>query len=484
MTENNSQQESRVMFDKKFKTASLVRLIMEPFLIPKYKACLYPEIFNTKEEHEPLARIAKLIVDKSNKKEPVSFEGLFGWLQLSADGPEREASLKLYHEIQENEKLWQLARSDEFFANFLDYLKMNRIYLGSQEVVNLFRKGDFQAAFEAQGKIESDTQQLNLDVIESTDWDSAFDELKKDSETRKSSGLRIGLPDFDESGGFAPQTLNVFAANTGGGKGMMTIHLARSCIMQKKPVYIAVVEDTKKMFQRRLISSMTKIPYSRVMSNFHDFTDAEKDKVRTAMAEAKPYVDIEFPFGCSYKAILERFRIKQAERKRMGLPLYEVFILDYLGHAVKQQVSANQQEYQLLTRAMRDLRDFGLVENLITFTHWQLSSGGKKKEADGELISNYDIAGATDMVNLVDNAIGINRSADNRKRDIAVLNFFKGREGYHECEFQVNTRFDVASYDMRNAQRLDIKPATSSSHPPASQSSSKPQLTGAPPVRK
>lgn len=478
MTDNNTQQPT-VVFNKEFKTASLVRLILEPFLVPKYKACLYPEIFNTKEEHEPLARIAKIVIDKSAKRESVSFEGVYGWLQLSADGPEREATLKTYKEIQDNEKIWQLARSDEFFRSFLDYLKMNRIYMGSQEVVNQFRTGNLQAAFDLQAKIEQDTQQLNLDVVESTDWDNAFNELHDDSTNRKKAGLRIGLGDFDESGGFAPQTLNVFAANTGGGKGMMTIHLARSCIAQKKPVYLAVVEDTKKMFQRRLISSMTKIPYSRVMSDFHDFTDAEKDKVKEAMTQAKPYVDIEFPFGCSYKAILERFRVKQAERKRMGLPLYEVFVLDYLGHAVKQQVSANQQEYQLLTRAMRELRDFGLVENLITFTHWQLSSGGKKKEADGDLISNYDIAGATDMVNLVDNAIGINRNPDNRKKNIAILNFFKGREGYHEAEFEVNTRFDVASYDMRNAQRLDIRPSVSAQPT----YTSKPQLTGAPPAK-
>jgi hypothetical protein len=143
---------------------------------------------------------------------------------------------------------------------------------------------------------------------------------------------------------------------------------------------------------------------------------------------------------------------------------------------------------------MRDLRDFGLVENLITFTHWQLSSNGKKKEADGDLISNYDIAGATDMVNLVDNAIGINRSPENRKKNVAILNFFKGREGFHEAEFEVNTAFDTARYDFRNVKRVDSnssiqtsKPSNSTPPPAPRQpfvaSGTKPVLTGAPPQK-
>lgn len=488
------QKKGSTVFNREFKIASLVRLINEPHLVVKLKESLFPEIFNTKEEHEPLVRLAKIVIERATKKNTVSMEGIFGFLQLQADGPERESALNLFEEIRDGEKYWKLAKNDEFFQSFLDYVKMMRIYTGSQQVVDKFRKGELDAAFEAHDKVESDLRSINLDIIETIDWGNTFEELTDSSANRKTQGLRIGLFEFDQTGGFAPQTLNVFAANTGGGKGMMTIHLARSCAMQKKPVYIAVVEDTKSMFMRRLISSETGISYSKIQSNFHELTEAEKELVKSKLAALKEYVDVEFPFGSHYKAILERFRVKQAERKRLGLPPYEVFILDYLGHAVKTHITAHQQEYQLLTRAMRDLRDFGLVENLITFTHWQLSSNGKKKEADGDLISNYDIAGATDMVNLVDNAIGINRSPENRKKSVAILNFFKGREGFHEAEFEVNTAFDTARYDFRNVRRIDSsaaiqgnKPSTPPPPPAPRQpfvaSGTKPVLTGAPPQK-
>lgn len=498
MSESNKEKKSSTVFNREFKIAGLVRLINEPHLITKLKESLFPEIFSTREEHEPLSRLAKIVIERALKKNTVSMEGIFGILQLQADGAERESAISLFEEIRDTEKYWKLSKNDEFFQSFLDYIKMNRIYIGSQQVVEKFRKGDLEAAFEAHDKVESDIKSINMDVIDAIEWESAFTELTHSSMNRKSSGLRIGLEEFDQTGGFAPQTLNVFAANTGGGKGMMTVHLAKACAKQRKPVYIAVVEDTKSMFMRRLISSSTGISYSRIQSNFHDLSEEEREKVNSHITSLKEYVDVEFPFGSHYKSILERFRVKQAERKRLGLPPYEVFILDYLGHAVKTHITAHQQEYQLLTRAMRDLRDFGLVENLITFTHWQLSSNGKKKEADGDLISNYDIGGATDMVNLVDNAIGINRSPENRKKNIAILNFFKGREGFHEAEFEVSTVFDIARYYLGKARRLDSgsfrpsnpqpapsNPQTNNSPRPAFNPSSvaKPVLTGAPPQK-
>jgi hypothetical protein len=450
----------KVVFDREFKIASFVRLLLDPHLIPKYRPCLYPEVFHTKEEHEPLARLAKLAIDKSNRKEPVSFEALYGWLQLSSDGAEKDAALRMYKEIRDNDKIWRLGRSDDFFRSFLDYLKMNRIYVGSQETVSLFRAGRLEEAFKSQSAVERDTQQLNLDHVEITSWEDTLEELKADSSKRKSSGLRIGIPEFDETGGFAVQTMNVFAANTGGGKGMMTVGLAYACVLQKKAVYIAVVEDPKKMFQRRILSLMTKIPYARMLTEVHNFTQEECERVREASKSLAQWVDVEYPFGCNHKTIMERFKLKQAERKRCGLPPYEVFILDYLGHAVKSTPSENNKDYTQLVSAMRDLRDFGLTENLIAFTHWQLNSSGKKKEESGEgLISKYDIGGATDMVNLVDNAIGINRSFENQKKSIVLLNFFKGREqALNGAVFQARTRFDIASYDFSEILRLDVRP--------------------------
>ena len=495
---DNSTEKRSFVFNREFKLAGLARLISQPPLTLQIKDSLTPELFNTKEEFEPVARLAKLVIERVVKKGTVSVDGLAGCLQLQPDGGERDATIRVLEEIRSSDKYWKMALDDEFFQCFLDYVKMNRIYAGCQSVVDKFRKGELEEAFQVHEKVESDIRRIAIETVETIDWSTALSDLTTGSENIRASGLRIGIPSLDDEGGFAPRTTNVFAANTGGGKGMMTIHLARCCIAQKKPVYIAVVEDDKPMWMRRLISAETGILYSRIKSNFHNLTAEEKERVASRIKEIEKYVEVEFLFGSGYKQIFERFRSKQAERKKLGLPTYEAFILDYLAHAVKSVPTASQQEHQIIERAMRDLRDFSLVENLIVFTHWQLNTAGKTREENGELITKADISGGASSINLVDNAIGINRSNDNKKRNVAILSSFKEREGDNRLMLEVGTMFETARFDFRNPKDLSIAPmGTSNSRnkntstpppPPAPRqpfvaSGTKPVLTGAPPQK-
>jgi KaiC/GvpD/RAD55 family RecA-like ATPase len=458
--ENNDVNNSLIMkFDRDAKMACFLKLVNDSFLIPKFRNNLFPEMFSTKDETEPLQRLFSLVLNKNNKGEDVTFAGIYGWLQLSPDGKERESMISIYKEMREKPYLWELSRSDVFIKSFLSWIKMYRTYVGSKEVAGFYRTGDFDRAEKAQMRMESDNALINLDKIESIDFSKIKENISKSAANLLKSGLRIGIPDFDANGGFSQGTLSALAAPQGGGKGMFTTHLVRSAIFQKKYIYVAIVEDRPDLVYRRITSAMTGIPLNRLKTCGHELSPDEYSQIERVGKSMEEYAEIEMLFGWNYKAVLERFKLRQQQRQQEGLPPYDVFVFDYLAHAVRTEKADEGSRHESLHKAMSDLNDFTKINNLVTITYWQVTSSAKEKVSTGGLIEDYDISGSKAMMELVDTGISINRSLKNESANKAIFYFMKGREGNKSAKYEVSTDFSVARYEFgKHCLRLDKMP--------------------------
>jgi len=438
-------------FDAKFLKASLLRLILEPHLITKFKDFLYPELFDIQDNYQTMKRLASLVIEKS-KTGAVSIEAMFGWLQMyGADGEEREATINMLREIQLDDQLYKYARSDQVFESFLQYLKSNTFIESHRKVKQKFDQGDFESAYTTLEGLIGKLKTITLDNVEDANWEESLDFLETESKTNYGN-FHIGLNDFDENGGLEKQSLSMFISTSGGGKSMMSVHMIRQAIKQGKKIYLCCLEDRKSTVLRRVYAAMTGLPINSI-KRMCDMLPEHRKRMEKAKIDLEKYVTIEFMYGVSPTFILERVRELMDRQRINGKPMFEVVVIDYLQHVG--HLAAGDALHEKLHRANADFKDFVLKHNVAGITHFQVNRTGANKVGDNGLIDMSMIAGSYNACFVADTIFSINRSPKQREDNKCILYVLKGREGCAEHKYEVDTEFDKARFVMETALRLD-----------------------------
>jgi KaiC/GvpD/RAD55 family RecA-like ATPase len=445
-----SEQKSRFQFDTKFLKAALLRLVIEPYLVSKFRDSLSPELFDIEDEHSALKRIAKIVLDKSREGE-ISVEGVWSWIQMLPDGPERQATMNTYNDLRLDEDLLRFARSDQVFETFLQYLKAVTFLNSHKKVKEYFDKADFELAYNQFERSLAKIKSITLDESLVVNWKEAVDLLDKSS-NNKFMNFQLGIEDFDRDASFEPQSFNMFVAASGGGKSMMSIHLGIQAIKQGKKAFMAFCEDKPATILRRLYACYTGIDIDQ-LKNMSDMPPEHRALVKKASEAFEKYLHVEFPYAHSHLQILENFRNMNERNRIEGKPMFEVLVLDYIGHIA--HMADGDALHEKTHRACSDLKDFALQNNIIVFTHLQTNRSGAGKSSSGEgLIDMSTIAGSYNSAFVADNIISINRSEEMIKENKCIFFIVKGREGAAFRKYEIPTQFSRARFDMKEAKVL------------------------------
>jgi len=442
--------ETRFHFDSKFIKASLMRLIFEPHLIDKFRDFLNPSVFDIQDEYETIKKISKIVLDKS-KNENVTSEAVWAWIQLLPNGPERQATLLQFEEMRLDEDLAKFARSDEVFDTFLQYLKATTFLTTHKEIKESFNKADFEHAYKNFEHMLGKIRTITMDEHRVFDWTTS-ERFLEDMADTKFKNFDLGIDDFDKDTGFEPQSFNIFIGASGGGKSQMSIHLAVQAVKQGKKAFLTFVEDKDKTIMRRLFACYTGIPIES-LKDFHKMPPEFRERIITAKEKFKKFLHVEFVYGQGHKTIIDRVKQENEKLKIEGKPLYEVFVLDYIGHIAHH--AAGEKTHEKLHRACSDLKDFALQTGIIVFTHFQSNREGAGKSNEGTgVIDMSTIASSFNSAFVADNIISINRSEEQKMRNQCILYVVKGREGATGRKYEVSTQFDKARFDMKDAKLL------------------------------
>jgi len=442
-----------VNFDARFLKGAILRLVLQPAMIDKYREYLYPEMFDIGDENQSLFRIAKVLLDRS-KNEPVSMEALLGWLNLQPSGDGRDASMQLAEKMRLDADLYKFAQNDGYFAEFLRYLKAQTFINSHKSVTKKFKNTDFDSAYRDLEVTLSKIKSIGTEEEETVNWETAHKFLEENSQKRYKR-FKIGITDFDTMAGFEEQSMNLFISTSGGGKSMMSIHLIVQAVRQQKHVHAIFVEDRQPTILRRLYANMTGIPINE-LSKYTDLSQDKKNAIRAASVELQKYVTIDFVYQNPPSSILQKISEKNRERRNQGLPENKVVIIDYIQHIG--HMAPGDSMHEKLHRAMADFKDFCLKHHMIGFTHFQVNRSGAamlRNNDENQLIDMSMISGSYNACFVADNIISINRTPQMRIDNEAVLYVIKGREGCNENKYKVKTDFAYGIYRMETAEKLE-----------------------------
>lgn len=443
---------SRIQFDARFLKSALLRLIIEPHLIEKFRSLITPEMFDIQDEYGTIKRIAKIVLDRS-KSENVTAEGVASWLQLMSGGPEREATIDAFDALRIDDFIVKHARSDQVFETFLQYLKAVTFLNSHEGVKEAFNNANFEAAYTQFEKALTKIKGISMEDDNVVNWKSSIEFLENSANT-SFGNFGFGITDFDENGGFEKQSMNMFLSTSSGGKTMMTVHLIREAIRQGKKIFVACVEDKQTTILRRLYAAETGLEINQ-LKNYQNMPPEDRARILKAREKIEKYVYLCFPYDKSHKYILEKFKELNERCKIEGIPEYEVFVLDYIQHIGHR--AAGDSLHEKLHRANSDLKDFALKHDKIVFTHFQVNRSGAARVSEDGLIDMSVIAGAYNACFVADNIVSINRSPQQMNDNLCTLYVVKGREGAMGRKYEVPTDFAKARFKTEQAKIIKFE---------------------------
>lgn len=451
----SEQRQERIKFDSFFLKAAACRLIGQPHLIEKYRKFLDPDLFYTESDGGALRNIVRYILEIS-KTEKLDMQGLHAKIAFSHDSEVRTKSLELLNEIKLDEDLWKYARSDEVFNTFLQYIKAIVFLENHRHVKQKFDNADFETAYHSLEDVLAKIKTISMEESETANWDTVEEYFRTNSvavdNNQNLKNMFLGIKDYDDIGGFEPQTLNMFISTSGGGKSMMTVHLILQAIREGKKIYVVCVEDRQISVLRRVYAALTGLEINQI-KKFNFMPREHIEKFKEATRKLKEYVHIDFLYNQSHLAILEKVKNVNAECHINGKARYEVLVIDYLQHIG--HLAPGDSLHEKLHRANSDLKDFALKHNMICFTHFQVNRAGAENVNKENLIDMSVISGSYNACFVADNIISINRSPEQRQKNLCTLYVLKGREGGAECKFEIPTAFEKARYYMEDYKTLE-----------------------------
>lgn len=333
---------------------------------------------------------------------------------------------------------------------FTQYLQLMVIASNSRDLASKYNTGDFEGCITVLESTASEMQRLKTAEFERFNFSSFVDVMDQEYKNKQigitdtvlflSDQTTQGGRDLDDAigGGLEKQTLSVFMALTGNGKSTMAHHIISRSIQQKLHVHITCVEDREKSFFCKLMACLTGIEFYRIKSQFGTLTIDERNRIRRAIADCEQYVTVDFCYSYGIDQIHQIKLEFDEERRRLGLPVPIVDIVDYTGHISSH--SHGDKKHEQMHRAYSARKNFALKYNKICIDFAQVNREGGKRHRDNEVLTIQDLAGSYDLSQICDLIISINRSQKDKDSNQAVLSLEKTRDGVGK-KFIVKTNF-------------------------------------------
>ena len=306
---------------------------------------------------------------------------------------------------------------DELYSNTERFLKEKAVYTTILDVAENCTKGevntaDILAKFEKSCSI-SLTTNIGTDFIKNID--TVIDDLNKE-ERFISTGWQ--WLDNKLGGGFleSGKALYVFAGVTNIGKSIFLANCAINIASQNKTVLIISLEMSEMIYARRLSSTITQIPFTKLKN--------EQQELRQSMADynkAKPNARIlvkEFPPSSVTPLQLVGF-IKKIISKGIKL---DAIIIDYV-NLVHSPVGHNS--YERVKYVSEQIRAMSYIFNCPVVSATQLNrSGYNTEDPNIETISE-----SMGLANTADAMLSIYQSDEERELGVIHLGIMKNRLG-------------------------------------------------------
>lgn len=264
-------------------------------------------------------------------------------------------------------------------------------------------------------------QTVAFDIFEKDSGEEVLDFVKNTANV-----VSTGIASLDKymNGGFGEEKLTVFTAESNLGKSLMIGSIAASCLLDNKNVLIVTMEQSSKVYARRIISNLFDIEIGSLYGDSLREENLEKYKRFKNNLKRRLYISDMLP-GTTHNNILNL--LTSLKLKKKFVP--DIIFVDYikLMNSSRLQKGANTNiQYQYVCE---DLRSIGQIMKIPIVSAMQVNRAayGSSK------IDKKDTGDSIGIVQTADVVIGLSQPEDfkaNKDEGIGkwLANFAKNRD--------------------------------------------------------
>jgi len=248
-----------------------------------------------------------------------------------------------------------------------------------------------------------------------------------------------GIPSLDKylNGGFNDDKLTVFTAESNLGKSLMMGSLAASCLLRNKKVLIVTMEQSNKVYTRRILSNILDMD----MESFYN-----DEKKNEKLANYKKYKDrikgkifiAEYVPGITHNRILNL--LTELKLKKNFVP--DIIFVDYIKLMSSARLQKGANTNTQLQYVCEDLRSIPQTFKIPVVTAMQVNRGAY----GSTIIDKKDTGDSIGIVQTADVVIGLSQPQDykgDRETGLGkwLANFAKNRDGIADVSITLNVNY-------------------------------------------
>lgn len=232
--------------------------------------------------------------------------------------------------------------------------------------------------------------------------------------------LPFGWENMDLAfGGLGEGEIFSFIGPAHSGKSMFLINVGVNQLIQKKNVLHISLEMSEKITVQRYDMSLLGLTKADLKTN--RMVEEIKEKLRDKIGRL--WVK-QFPSDVTTPTEIGRFMNRLASSKDF---VPDVLIVDYAD--IMSSPSKYHEKRHELGAIYRALRNLGVEYKIPICTATQMNRGSLIKLESGKLLDESDIAESYDIMRILDTAVSINSSVEDRHNNRAILYVVKNRDG-------------------------------------------------------
>lgn len=425
-------------FTLEFRTEILQAFYQSPGLFEKLGMYLEPEFF----ENEYLQHIYASLIrfyEKYNKlpKESIVKQEV---CQHINKGNPTEADIEnlnmfaeqIFHSKLDQETLDYIENS---VKNFIKAQAMKQTVLDSLDDLGIAEKHqDFMSKVESVMMMIPEEDDLGVDVY-------ALDEVKERWKARKEGKeikrLPTGWEEIDKSfqGGVGPGEVLSFFGPANSGKSMYLINVGANMIINKKNVLHISLEMSEEVMCKRYDQRMLGSTYDELKTGNESLIKV-KELLKSRIGKLK----------------LKRFPANEVSPQDIGMFIKrikmvenfepDVLIIDY-GELMRAPSKYYEKRHEI-DAVYNALRNLAIETNLPIFTATQMNRDALKRNEDGKIITEQNIAESYGIARILDFAVSINCSPEDTINKRSKLYLVKNRDGEKGITYKMYTDFSRA----------------------------------------
>ena len=220
-------------------------------------------------------------------------------------------------------------------------------------------------------------------------------------------------------GGLGNKELFSFLGPSHSGKSMFLINLGVNLLLQLYDVLHISLEMSKEVIEQRYDMSLLGLTKNELKTPL--FSDRIRKKMKDKLGRLRVK---QFPADVTTPAEIVKLMNHLASAENF---VPDVLIIDYAD--ILSSPSKYHEKRHELGAIYRSVRNIAVEYDIAAVTATQMNRGALSKLEGGKLLDESDIAEAYDIMRILDAAVSINSSIDDRHNNRALLYVVKNRDG-------------------------------------------------------